>query len=795
MYAYVNVELSNITIMHKYIRLRYIFVRLYFFSLFYAIFRYNCVEMALTNHSFVQIEHLDGIVEEFGEVACFALQLIAKLCSVTERHEIAAEANRRALKLNPFLWQPFAELCNYGHKVNPNEVYKFDNVETFSTCQENFGLNGSYIVLGSNESNDGSMSESDVDSNKSYNIYTTPIMDQQPPIIRNMMSPTEKYITNPLNTSTATSITNLTGNENTADHGNAGATPFRKQFRYLSNFSPTTPSFGWLKSPTEYSAKSKSASPTQQQMLSETNEQNKNNCKKLRSNVANMTNRKEAPLQISKPVFNQTGNTTPRAQNPNSGQNVRRSSRLFTNNSVKENSKNPLINKFALPQTPPRKNKPRLTSKTNLASTALNEINSEKPQKQISDLDKEKIETITSATHNVNTKSYNNSQNITQHILNMRKQSAEGLMSLLRSLAEGYQQLSVYDCKEAIQTFQSIPKHHFSSCWVQSMIAKAYHEQREYEVAAKIFQDVHRKEPYRMQLMEIYSTVLWHLQREVHLSALAQDLMAQDRLSPITWCVAGNCFSLMKEHETAIKFFERAVQVDPLFAYSYTLLGHELVITEELDKAMSCFRTAILKDPRHYNAWFGIGSIYSKQERYSLAEFHYKHALEINPKSSVILVHIGVMQFNLKKTEQAMQTMNAAIELDPKNPLCKFHRGSMYFQCGEYSEALKELEQLKQIVPKESVVFYIIGKIHKKLGNVDLALMNFSWATDLDPKGANNQVKDAFDPNSNQTNIALNVTQDATEPPSEQSDDSTQLRSGDNAEVDAEAEGYLSDSF
>lgn len=35
--------------------------------------------------------------------------------------------------------------------------------------------------------------------------------------------------------------------------------------------------------------------------------------------------------------------------------------------------------------------------------------------------------------------------------------------------------------------------------------------------------------------------------------------------------------------------------------------------------------------------------------------------------------------------------------------------------------------------------------MHKKLGNTDLALMNFSWAMDLDPKGANNQIKEAID--------------------------------------------------
>lgn len=32
------------------------------------------------------------------------------------------------------------------------------------------------------------------------------------------------------------------------------------------------------------------------------------------------------------------------------------------------------------------------------------------------------------------------------------------------------------------------------------------------------------------------------------------------------WCVTGNCFSLQKEHDTAIKFFQRAIQVRILMA-------------------------------------------------------------------------------------------------------------------------------------------------------------------------------------------------------------------------------------
>ena len=68
--------------------------------------------------------------------------------------------------------------------------------------------------------------------------------------------------------------------------------------------------------------------------------------------------------------------------------------------------------------------------------------------------------------------------------------------------------------------------------------------------------------------------------------------------------MAGNCFSLQKEHDIAIRYFQRAVQVDPLFAYAYTLLGHEYVLVDELDKALAAFRNALRLDVRHYNAWY-----------------------------------------------------------------------------------------------------------------------------------------------------------------------------------------------
>jgi tetratricopeptide (TPR) repeat protein len=51
---------------------------------------------------------------------------------------------------------------------------------------------------------------------------------------------------------------------------------------------------------------------------------------------------------------------------------------------------------------------------------------------------------------------------------------------------------------------------------------------------------------------------------------------ALDRHSPYAWCVLGNCFSLQKEHETALRYFQRALQLDPTLPYAYTLAGAPL---------------------------------------------------------------------------------------------------------------------------------------------------------------------------------------------------------------------------
>lgn len=201
--------------------------------------------------------------------------------------------------------------------------------------------------------------------------------------------------------------------------------------------------------------------------------------------------RKETTLQQGKPVFSQSGNTSntanivsvtppsPVASQPTlQGPNVTRSSWLFSHSySVKENNKSPNRNKFGTSKSPSRKTKARL-SKTNLNKNNFNEI-IEKNKNE-----KEKSETITSDKVIANNNALNQN-NTTQCTLSLQKQSAEGLMTLLRQLGIAYSNLCQFKCTEAVEVLTNLPGHHYNTGWVLSMLAKAHFEMIDYKKSAR----------------------------------------------------------------------------------------------------------------------------------------------------------------------------------------------------------------------------------------------------------------------------------------------------------------------
>ena len=322
-------------------------------------------------------------------------------------------------------------------------------------------------------------------------------------------------------------------------------------------------------------------------------------------------------------------------------------------------------------------------------------------------------------------------------MVNEKVKEFEGLQQLLdlfMKLGSGYFALSHYQCQDALRCFNSITPSQRDTPWVLAQIGRAYYEQASYIEAEKTFARIKTMAPSRLEGMEVYSTTLWHLKSDIDLAFLAHEIIDIDRNSPQAWCAVGNSFSLQRDHDQALKCFKRATQLDPKFAYAFTLQGHEHVANEEYDKALSAYRSSIAAENRHYNAWYGLGKVFEKQGKYTFAEQHYRTAASINPTNAVLICCIGLVLEKLKNPKAALIQYSRACELSEKSALCRFKKARVLMTLQEPERALVELRVLKDAVPDEPNVHFLLGRAYKQLRQKGSAIKHFTMALNLDPK-------------------------------------------------------------
>lgn len=314
------------------------------------------------------------------------------------------------------------------------------------------------------------------------------------------------------------------------------------------------------------------------------------------------------------------------------------------------------------------------------------------------------------------------------------QQAMSALLGNFRNLAIAHNASTRFALPDAIATFRALPSAQRDTPWVLAQLGKAHYEAADYRASEECFAKLLRIVPSRVEDMEIYSTVLWHLKKESTLTFLCRNLQDSHFDCPQTWVAVGNAFSLAREHDQAIGAFKRATQLDPKFGYAWTLMGHEYIANEAYDAALASFRHSVSVDRRAYSGWYGLGKVYQCMGKMEDAERHYRIAANINPSNSTLLVCIGVVLERLRNKKGALANFTRALELAPESALARFKKARVLMHMKYYNDALAELEVLRNQAPDEANVWFLLGKCFKGLGERGEALRAFTTALNLDVK-------------------------------------------------------------
>lgn len=199
------------------------------------------------------------------------------------------------------------------------------------------------------------------------------------------------------------------------------------------------------------------------------------------------------------------------------------------------------------------------------------------------------------------------------------------------------------------------------SLFLQSQRALLFYHARDYEESAHAFDTLLQADPYRLDSLDQYSNCLYVLGDRPKLAFLAHLASRTDKFRPETCCIVGNYYSLLSEHEKAVMYFRRALQLDRNYLSAWTLMGHEYIELKNSHCALESYRRAVDANRKDHRAWYGMGQTYEVLEMQQYALFYYQKAAALRPFESKTWQAVGACYKKIGRLGNAIRAYKRAL--------------------------------------------------------------------------------------------------------------------------------------
>jgi tetratricopeptide (TPR) repeat protein len=191
------------------------------------------------------------------------------------------------------------------------------------------------------------------------------------------------------------------------------------------------------------------------------------------------------------------------------------------------------------------------------------------------------------------------------------------------------------------------------------------------------------------------------------------------------------------DNETALMYFQKAVEIDPALAVAYNDIGVVYEAKGMNNQAKLAYGKAIDLDPNLPGPYYNLGSIYSKEGDFDRAIAYFKQRVLLGEwndqwtaQARQELKSMGVKDPELRQDfleEQLARSESGdpitgspkGNDLDPKKRKrdARYHRmrGKQLYYMGRYEEALTELGIAEVYDPKSKETEKILEEVHRKI--------------------------------------------------------------------------------
>jgi tetratricopeptide (TPR) repeat protein len=200
----------------------------------------------------------------------------------------------------------------------------------------------------------------------------------------------------------------------------------------------------------------------------------------------------------------------------------------------------------------------------------------------------------------------------------------------------------------------------------------------------------------------------------------------------------GIAYAVLEEYRRAIKDYNKAIELNPelddALSEIYSNRGHAYSYLKDNRRAIKDCNKAIELDPKNAFAYLNRGFAYYSLKEYRRAISDYNKAIELDQNKADLYVRRGVAYLRLKEYRRAISDYNKAIELDQKKAGLYFGRGTAYRMLEEYRKAISDYSKVIELNPNDAEAYKVRGMGYLLLEEYRKAISDYSKVIELNPK-------------------------------------------------------------
>jgi tetratricopeptide (TPR) repeat protein len=116
--------------------------------------------------------------------------------------------------------------------------------------------------------------------------------------------------------------------------------------------------------------------------------------------------------------------------------------------------------------------------------------------------------------------------------------------------------------------------------------------------------------------------------------------------------------------EEAIREFQQALEIDPLFYRAHFKLGICYYMRGQYPLEINEYKKCLAINPQYVPAWLNLGHAYLARDELEAAREAYEQVLDINPNHAVALYNKALIEFDLNNERESLRLFRQFLNVD-----------------------------------------------------------------------------------------------------------------------------------